>query len=618
VNGPDVFRSRVATDVVPVAQRDPAAFDNGLAEGAAQIGNALEHVAAVDQHVSREVAASQQRIALELQKRQRSAQVAQGASAWAEIETGLDADRAALRDSSAPGAPDHIEKANTLITDRLKGFLDTLPADPEVRERFEPIVARYGATARHQEDEWARASKAKFEGQNVESWADTTGNGLITTPTPEKLQQAFQATDLLVGALDIPGTAKAAIIAQKKRAFSQAFLDGRLQAGDWKGARALLDAGQFDAYLDPKEKTNYLQRTENAADQAAREAELAQSRVRDDARDAIKTVEAKVEAGVVPSAAELRATRQAATAAGLDPQDIVKLDALDVKVDVNRSYSPMIGQPGGADRIRRDRDLLAGRIMSGKASERDQMAKAQLDKLVETADKAEAEQLKTVAGQGPQGELQALSMLTGSADGRYSKAEKIKPGLGLMALLAPNARKAAIEGDALRKGRGDDFGKEEQIRQQVNAQLGPVANEIGLYPSVVKAAGDIMASFRVMHGGTGIDPDDLKKGLKLATGGSVRPDGRVQGGLGRVRGHPVLLPDWLTDSEFDAALSRQDFSNAVYANGSPVSKDDILARYRPKFAGDDAQGNARYHFVDPAGNLLGDKGNSPVVLTFKH
>lgn len=618
MSGPDVYRNRVSTNVVAVAQRDPSAFDTGAAEGLGQVGNALEHVAATDAVVGREVAASQQRVAIELQKRQQSAQIAQGASAWAEVETGLDADRSALRDASTPGAPDHVDKANALITDRLKAFYDALPDDPDVRERFAPIIARYGATARHEEDAWARTSKTKFEGQNVESWADTTGNALITTPTPEKLQQAFQATDLLVNALDIPGTAKAAIIAQKKRVFSQAFLDGRLQAGDWKGARTLLDAGQFDAYLDPKEKTNYLQRTENAADQAAREADLAESRVRDDARDAIAAVEAKVDAGVVPDASELRATRQQATVAGLDPQDIVKLDALDVKVDVNRSYAPMVGQPGGADRIRRDRDILAAKMASGNASERDQMAKAQLDKLTEHADKVEAEQLKTVAGEGPQGELAALSMLTGSADGRYSKAEKIKPGLGLMALLAPNARKAAIEGDALRKGRKDDFGKEEQIRLQVNAQLGPVASEVGLYPEVVKATGDIMASLRVMHGGTGIDPDDLKKGLKLATGGSVRPDGRVQGGLGRVRGHPVLLPDWLTDTEFDVALSRQDFSNAVYGNGAPAIKDDILARYRPKFAGDDAQGNARYHFVDPAGNLLGDKGNSPVVLTFKH
>lgn len=611
------FRNRLPTNVTPVASRDPAAFKSGFAEGLQELGGAITGAAEQQAQLSKQVQASEYRIQQEAQRRQRSATIADRAGAWAETQVGLEDELQKLKDESAPGAPDHATKAGELITSRLKGFLDTLPNDPEVRERFAPLVAHFGATTRRDENTWAVKTRTKYEGQRIGTWSDTTGNGLVTTPTPEKLQGAFEATDLLIGALDLPGTEKAKLAEDTKRGFSRNFLDGRLAAGDWRGTRALLDAGKFDTLLDPDQKVQYLQRTENAEKIATREAELAQSRIRDEARDAVNAVEAKVAAGIVPDAAELRAVRATAKAAGLDAAEIVKLDALDVRVTVNRSYAPLVGQPGGAERIRRDRDTLTAKIATGKASESDQVMKAQLDALVDKADTKEISGLRELVTKGPVGQLQAMALLSGSAQARYEKAEKLKPGLGGVALLPPVTRSLAVQGEALREGRKDEFGKEAEVRAQLNKMLGPVANEVGQYSTLLKTTWDIMASNRVSHGGTGIDPADLRDAARMATGGQIHPDGKWRGGLGTVRGFPVLLPDWMSDADFDQALSRQSFANAVYRNGVPATKEDILSRYRPSYFAEDTHGNVLYHFIDPTGSLLADKGGSAMVLKVK-
>lgn len=614
----DGFRNRVPTNVVEKAQRDPAAFRSGFAEGLEELGGAIMGAAKDDAQVREEVAASQHRVALEEQRRRRSAQVAEGASRWAEVQAGVAADLDGLRKSSAPGAVGYQEQADAAITARLTAFHQSLPDDAEVRQRFEPLIAQFGATTRLGEQRWAILSKAKFEGQNIDTWSVATGNAIISDPQPAKLQAAFTATDMLIDALDVPGTEKAALKAGKKSGFARNFLDGRLAQGDGAGVRALLDSGQFDTLIDPAVKVNYRQRAENAVAASAREVELAQARQQEEARDGIRTIEAKIGAGITPDAAEVRAVQAAAKAAGLDAAELVKLDALDVKIGVNRSYGPLIGTEGGAERIRRDRNALDEKIASGKATEHDQIMRAQLDALVEQADKKEADALRDLAGKGPQGKLAALDMLTGSAEGRYDKAEKIAPGLGPIALLRPIARKLAVEGGEIRAGRGDDFGKEADVRRMLNEMLGPVANEVGNFKPIMTTAWDIMVSRRVTHGGAGLDRDDLWQGVKLATGGSIRPDGKVQGGLGKVRGKPVIMPDWMTEPEFDRAISRLDFSNAVYANNAPVEKDDVLARYRPSYFGEDAQGRVLYHFIDPAGGVLADKGGSAVVLKVSH
>ncbi|QNQ09245.1 hypothetical protein [Sphingomonas alpina] len=612
---PEGFRSRVNTNVVDVQQRDPRDLVSPIGAGIAALGKALGHVADNEAETAEKVAASEHRIALEEQRRQRSATVANRAAAWAETQAAMAADLDTLRSSSEPGAAGYKEQADQAITDRLTGFLGTLGDDPEVRQRFEPLVAATGATTRLDEDRWARGERTKQEGANIDTWRDTTGNALMSSPTPEKLEQAFTATDLLYDALDVPGTVKGKLKESAKRGFVQNFLDGRMQAGDWQGPKALLDAGQFDAFLDPAQKVNYLKQAGNAQEQQQREVELAQGRAREEARDAGKAVEAKVKAGIVPTPAELRTTRAQLKAAGVDDAELIEFDALNVKVGVNRSYGAMVDQPGGGERIRRDRDALAAKMAAGKASETEQMMKAQLDDLVTVADKNETEQLKGLMGKGPIGKMQALAQLTGTPQARYEKAETLEPGLGAVSLLGPQGRQAAIEGKALRQARPKDFGKAADAERSARGMLGPMMTALGPeYRRVVDTAWDIMASNQAKDGKEGFDEGAMRHAINIAMGATVRPNGALQGGVQRVRGKSVWLPAQMTAPEFDQQLSRTDFSGAVYANGKAVDKADVLASYRPSFVAEGADGRPIYQMVDANGNWLRGKDGSAFVL----
>lgn len=613
----DPFRNRVATDVAPVAQRDPSAFRSGLAEGLQELGSGLNNAAETQLEVQQRIAASNQRIAMEQKRRDQSARIATLAGQFADLQVSLDQKRDDLRNSTA--GSDYAEKAGKLTTDTLTGFLEPLKNDPDVYERYAPMVAEYGARTRLADQNWATKQQATAEGQGIDKWSTVTGNRLISEPTPDNYVAAINGATALVGGMDLPDTVKAKTLQTLKGGFATNFLDGRLASGDWQGTRALLDKGMFDDVLDPDAKARYLQKTQVVEDAQASRARTAANEAKSQALEGIRTVEAKIAGGIVPDARELDATESAAKAAGVDPSDMVKFGVLRVQSQVNHDYAGLVGTVGGADRLRSTRDALAAQIAAGKASEADQVRKAQLDKLVDQADDKEVGVLKELAGKGTPGTLAALSQISGNREARYDKAEKIAPGLGPIAMLGPVSQRQALEGREVRKARPKDFGTQTQVETSAKAMLGSNVLSVlgGNYGTVRDTAWAIMAGRRAASGKEGYDEADYRSALNAAMGATRRQsDGKLVGGIQSVMGKSVWAPTWQTGEDMARSLRNSNFAGAVYANGKPATRDDILANYTPVYVRDDPSGNPIYQFFDASGGYLARGDKQPFVLRF--
>ncbi|GGO95045.1 hypothetical protein [Stakelama pacifica] len=594
------FFARANNPVGPMAQRDPAAFRSGIAEGLQDLGRAGQRVAQNEEALRQQEAEANRRIE-EIQARRRESHVvADGMGRWAEVQADVATALDEARRNTKPGAPDYEEQADRIVADKVGAFRQTLPDDPEIIDRFGPMLAQYAAQTKLRERGWALERKATFESDNIGKWADAQGNALTSEPqSPVFLEDLLQHTDALFGGLDMDGTTRDAAVHRQKGQFVQQFFDGYIGAGQWQAARAMLDSKQLDDLLSPDDRQAIAKRIGASEHLAHREAEMAASRVRDQARDGIDAIQAKIRGGVVPSSEEMRAVRASAKAAGLDQSELVELDVMDVQAETNRRYA---GVPSMT--MRRDRDALEQRIAQGKASEPDQIMKAQLDKLVDAADSREAEQYKALIDQGVQGKAAVLAQLAPRGAAGFDIAQKAQNGLGYFTLVHPSVRMQALQGGEDLKANPkliDQNRASEEFTAQIGLQ-GRSLNEQAIegYRTVANA---IYAEEAKTQGFEQFEPTVYRRAVNLALGASRGPDGQWRGGMGLVNGRHVMLPDWASAEQFSRLLSRSDFSNARYGDGSPVNARDVQKNYTPVLIGDD-RGAATYVFVNAAGQRL--------------
>jgi hypothetical protein len=604
------FRARITNDVVPMAQRDPDALRNPIADGIEQLGKALGHVADNEQRTDEAVAASQDRIRAIDQKRARDAALLAGSNVSLQRETSARTRLAALATETDPAGPEYEEKAAAILKEEADGAMAGVPDDPEVYDRIAADVVRWSTPMRGQVQIGAMRARAVRNKENYDQYSDGLLAGLVSEPTPGKMQESVERATIIIRGTGIAAGDQDKLIGEFKGKAAQSMLDGQLMAGNGAGVKTLLNSGQLDATLGADLKTNYLQRANNAEQVAARTAELAQARVAKEALDQKKAIDAKIEAGIAPTPAEMRAVRANLVATGADEATLIDLDAANVRVQVNQRYSGK-----DAATIRTDRDALQAKVASGKASEAEQVMKAQLDKLVKTGDDKETDVLKPLLAKGAGGRMQALAQLSGNPQARYEKAEELEKGLGVVSGLSPRAQQYVLAGREARAARPKDFGKPEEAKRAFDGMIGPIAGSLGgQYDDLRDAAWDYMVGTLANRGQSGFDAKAFETGVRIATGATTRPNGAVQGGVQKVRGSAVLLPPAMTAPEFDTLLSRQTFAGAVYRNGAAVSKDDVLSHYRPEWIGDDDRGVPHYQMVDSAGGVLVRKDGKPFTL----
>lgn len=602
---PPGFQSRVNTNVVPVQARQGSSVGGAIADGVAQLGKTLGGVADQDAQVQERITDSDARIAAEQRRREISAHSADRIGAWAQLQADVGNELMDVRTRSKPGAVGHKEEAIKLIRGKMDDFLGTLAEEPEVRERFEPMLIEFEARTLLNEGEWELQKRAKHQGDSWASYTEIGGNQLLLDPTPGRFQQFLTDGSEAIELMDVDGTVKAALIDKLKEVGASSFIDGKLQRGEIADVEVLVKSGFFNSMGVDIDKTLNRIDTEKRAIAVAQEA--AASDARKDARKLVDALDADIKTGAMPTQAEFDTVMARSKAAGLDPAEMIELSDMQRRTALNRQFGPAADPMG----IKASSVVaqLGPKIAAGKASKDEQATYAHLRGVAEASAKSTGASMKELAGQGVAGQRKVLEQLRVlPPEQRYMAANEAKSGLGMIALLGPKTQAAALDGQEVRKARPKDFGEDDAVKAAFRQRVGAVAAMMGgQYDDTFNAAWNIYAGALNAKGQSGWDQAEFDNAVKMATGATRDGDGAWRGGIGRVRGHQVQLPDWSTPADFDATLSSLKFADATYADGRAASKADILANYRPEYYGDDADGRPQYRFVDARGNLLGAK-----------
>jgi hypothetical protein len=611
------FRNRIASGVVARTNRQSSGAGAAIADGVARLGQTVGGIAAQDAEVQDRVAASEHRLAVEERRRAIAAASADAFGRYAVFqgETAKALEEARL--AAPPGAQGYAEKASTLIADRVAKFRDTLPEDDEIRQRFDPMLAEFGVRTESGERAFARDRWLKHQGAQIEQWETVTNNRVSAATDPGELEKSYAEVDALIASQDMDATTADALRSRLRASIGQSFIDGMFVRGEGERIDALDKAGFLDVMaLDAAPIRKRIgQAREQAAIDAERQAAAAERAV----KEQYDAFEAQIALGVVPTEAEFRAIGQ--SIAVLPPEYAVKLEGMRTGAAVNRATQGWTAAQVGAEVNR-----ITAKVATGNASKAEQMQRSFLQKRQAVLEDQEADQYKALLAQGPAGELQAVNSITGDAETRFAVAEKVKPGLGMVALLPdPLTRQTAIEGRDIRKARPQDFGKPDLVKRAIDAAIGPaILAELGGNSGATRdLAWDIYTGIANRAGRSGFDPGSpqdvagMAEAVRIASGGRERRDGTKIGGIAKVRGKPVQLPDFMSAGEFRARIESLGFETAVYGDKAPARKADVIANYQPRWIGDDAAGNPVYHLFDAAGDVLMDKKGVPYPIVMK-
>lgn len=606
---PEGFRARVTSNVVPVAARQGAGTGEAIGEGLSMLARTALQANAQDAQAQEQIANSETRIAAEQRRREISAHAADRLGAWAQLQADVGKTVLDIRTNSKPGAVGHKEEVVKYIRDTMDTFMGTLADEPEVMQRFEPMLLEYEARTLANEDEWELQKRAKHQGDSFKTYVETTGNQVLLDPSPGRYQQMVTDGNDIIDMLDVDGTVKAALKSELLKAATTNLRDGMIQRGQLDQLDALVKSGFLNDKGIDLNRTIDIIGNERKAMQIA--ADQAESDARSAARDNVKALEEKIKLGINPSAEEISAARSEMARLGLE-SEVVALDGMNIQIGLNRTYNEAADPMG--TRAAAAASRLRAKVAAGTASEAEQVSYAHLKGIAEgRADKA-GKALRDTAAQGVQGKQTVLAQLSSlPVEQRFTAAEAAGEGLGYLSLLKGPVQASALRGMEDLKANPKLIDNEKasvafrgatrtaQLGLSEEAVQGHISVANALYTDFVRQAGANEAAF---------NPKLYQKAVRMAFGG-VQRDGEWLGGLGLYRQRSVILPDGFSDDQFDRVISRLTFADAVYADGSKASKPDILANYAPVYIGDTDTGKPMYIFRGKDGSELKMKDGRP-------
>lgn len=593
-----------------------------VARGMIQLGQTVDAIQQGDRAVDRQIADSDFRIAQIEQGRARATAVADGMGRFAEFQLQTQTRVQELRDQAAPGGADHARQAEALYRERAREFLSTLPNDPEVREHFAPMVARWEAGAIGDEREWERERRVTHMGEQFGVSLDASAAALFSKPDADSFAALLGDFDNAIALQTVDGTAKQTLRGRVRETLTAALLDGMLAQGGYEAVEQVLASGRFDGWIGGAEgKARWQGRAgaERAAAVRAEEAAAAQSRRT--AIDALDTIKALIDAGEDVPQADIESALAAGRAAGVDQADMIRFADLGRQA-VERASARGMQTP----ELQADLQQLQQRRAAGQASADDLRRMGTLERELDGRDAQAGTSIRELARSGAPGRVAAAGQLAAMpVDRRWAAGREAgDTRLAVYAGLTPRGREYAAEGRALREERPDDFlpaqperrgrGGAATGREQADAMfrqmLGPdLVDQLGeTYREHLDTALDVMAGAARRW-----DEQSFRRAVQMAFGQTRRPDGTWQGGIGGINGRRVELPSQWTATEFARAYSAMDFGNARYGDGSRVNAADVRRSFTPRYIGDD-KGSSRYLLVGPDGRQLGHANGGPFVL----
>lgn len=292
------FLSRVDTTVVPVADRNPAAFGGGIGEGLQMLGQAGEQAIARHDAAQEQVADNQHRIAMLQRQRAVQQQTTDGLKDLEALESDINQYDLQLRNSGGgAAAPDYEAKLADYRTKKTDEFLGKYATDPDLRERFVPMVARLRANSGD------RAAAAAIEGRVSQSVDDSKQlgdrfyNSARTDRSQGNLSLLIEKADAFVSALPpMPAEQRAAIA----RSFNQRIALGAAEKSiddDPHTALKTITEGTFNDVLTGQQLETLRTHAETEIRRREAEARATQAVQLRATKEALATREAELDTG---------------------------------------------------------------------------------------------------------------------------------------------------------------------------------------------------------------------------------------------------------------------------------------------------------------------------------
>lgn len=510
------------------------------------------------------------------------------------------------RTGPVPGAKGHAEAIRAALEEEKTKLLEGV-AEDSIRRSASTNWDEYASRTFSNEDGYELGRRVDLDIANHNRAGEIgvnriTSSGGDKATYQEELIQGYASIDALQ---NVTPEEKDKLKRAHEAGMTTAWLAARNET-DPAGVKLELGAGLYDDLLTP-DQVKALDRGADIEIKAkAVAAEAAAVEARTQARNAVEALEARTEAGDIPSAKETAQVIAAARAAGVPEADLIRFTTKRDDAQILRTYNPA-NDPTGT-KSAATVEAIDAKIRAGTATPEEYRLR---DTLAGYGDKRatdSAAELKELAATGPAGQLQAVETIgrLASRAERFEAGRKLGGNLGYVALLPSSAARAvAINGAGVLKARPKDFGEKVDVEESFRRIIGPIAPALGSgFGDLQSLAWQIYAGQMNDKGLSGWDKRNFDTAVRSAFGATSRRDGTMQGGIGTVRGRPVILPDNLTASEFDARISRADYSGAAYADGSQASKADVLARFRPEWHDSDATGANYYRMIGPGGKPL--------------
>jgi hypothetical protein len=591
----------------PVRQAGRSIIDGSMTSrpivaGLSRVSNALGNAARVEARDNELDAEAALRLEQQQLERERAAAIADRAGARAELLASLDVFVGEARQTAAPGAAGHGERIKQEVEQKLTEFRTTLGNDPEVRERFEPMLRGDAARIVGEERAFELVQFGQYQGDQWKMARDRAAVELQKKPTVETFNRVMQEGEILLAGMKLPGNVTLRLAQEDSSVMGMTLLETQLAAGNSDAVRAVLNS-KAPFPIEADDRARLLQRADLVDERKAREAEMAASEQRDAARTAVKTVEAIIDSGAVPTKEQMTAVRAAIGA--LPPDERIEYTAIEIQVGVAQEVQGM-----APAQIRARRNFLAERVQSGRASQSEQMQLAAFDRQLDGAEDRAASDVKAALGEGVEGRFALVNQAQQqSREDRFAVLEKVEPGLGYVAMLPrPQIRRKALEGGVMRKERKQLVDSKRAERAFAGTVGQALAGQYEGYGAVMNIAMDMYAVDAARLGKEEFDSNLFDQNVQLALGG-VRRDGEWYGGVGEVNGAKVLLPDGVSAPMLRSSIARIDWTGARTGDNRPVSKAFIVGQMRPVIADEDEK-YVWYDMVDKAGGvLLGPNGN---------
>jgi hypothetical protein len=524
----------------------------------------------------------------------------------AEARLAIDGVVRASQTGPVPGAKGHAELVKKSLEEKRAELIDGIRED-SVRNNAAAAWDDYASRTESNAQAYELGRGVKLDIENI-GRAGELGENRVTSTGGDKdvyaqeLTQAYASIDALE---NVTPEEKDALKRDREQGLTTAWLRARM-GSDPASVKLELAAGAYDSLLSPEQISQLDRGADLEIKAAAVAAEAEASEARTAARNDVETFEAQLEAGNMPTAKDAAAVIARARAAGVPEADLIRLNTKYEDAVVLRAYD-VANDPQGA-RSATTVEAINSKIRAGTATGPEVRLRDKLAGFADSRAKDAASALKDMAASGPAGQLQALGQISQlpSRQQRFTAAQQLGGNLGYIALLPSAAsQQLAINGRSVLLARKKDFGEAIDVHDRFASQLGALAPSLGgSFDDMQSLTWQIYAGMMSANGETGWNKQRFDLATKVAFGATKRPDGTLQGGLATVRGRPTILPDNLTASEFDARVSKADFSKAVYADGTPANKVDVLSRFRFEYHDEDGDGRSYYRLIGPGGKPL--------------